>query len=595
MPRRSLRLSTLLPLSLALLVIVTAIPTILVGYTLSSRVTYGLLLQRAETVMDGLDAEVRRLLDPVQDQMAQARRVVAEGIVNPMDEAELRTFMHGLMAGTPQVFGIGWIRTDGTMRRWERVSLGEFEEPLERLPFTRQAVADARAGQTSVWAAPFVSQALDDVILNYRIAVERDGQLLGLLGVGVTGAGLSSYVEDVSDRYDVTAFVLTGRDRVIAYPGRGPVRAIPGETDPPRVEDSDDPVVAGIWRNWEETLETDEAGAMSGHVARVDDTYYVYFYQEVAGYGPDPMTLVVASPAADTASARNASNIAAAIGLVLAGLAASAAWWLGRKVARPVGALDAALGSMSALDFANARLDPMERSRIREWHSIAERVADTSATLEKLSTYVPRALTRRLLDLPGRAAKPEERDVTVMFLDMEGFTPFAAARSAEETAQHLATLFAVAGPVIEAHDGVIDKYTGDGLMAFWGAPAAQPDHAAQSLRAAIALTRCLPPALGDGPRIRIGLHSGRALVGDIGFEGRVDYTLTGDTVNMAQRTEAALRGLAPEDPVVLGATMAVLDRIDDLPPEVREQPLEGTPLPAYLLPCDVLDMISPRN
>ncbi|WP_052500899.1 adenylate/guanylate cyclase domain-containing protein, partial [Jannaschia aquimarina] len=560
-PKATIRLSTLLPLVLAALIVGGATPTILVGYAVSSSVTEKLVLQRAETVMDGLEAEVQRLLDPVEAKMDQAQRLVAEGMVDPTDEAMLRTFVHGLLAGTPQVFGIGWIRLDGSMLRWERDSLLEIEEPLDNLPFTPQAVADARAGRVSVWAPPFYSFALGDVILNHRAAMLRDGTLLGLFGVGVTGAGISRYAEDVSARYGVTAFVMAGRDRLVAYPGRVALERADESTALPLVSDSTDPVVAAIW---DARLPQDDVpeglAAAGGHLSEVAGDVHVYFTRRMPGYGPAPLTLVVAVPAADTAYARNSPAIAASIGLLLTSLAAVGAWVLGRHLARRVGRLDDVLGSLAALDFEGARQPDMERSRLSEWRSIGQRAAGTAATLEKLATYVPRVLTRRLLDLPERAAAPEERDVTVMFLDLEGFTRFAGGRPAAEVAHHLSGLFEAAGPLIEAEGGVIDKYTGDGLMAFWGAPEAQPDHAERALRAARRLAERLPGVLGDGPRARIGLHSGPALVGDIGFAGRVDYTLTGETVNVAQRVEAALRGVAPEARAVIGASAATLSR-----------------------------------
>ncbi len=581
----TLRLSTLLPLALALLVVAAAVPTILVGFTLSSRATDRLVLQRAETVMDGMEAEVERLLEPVVAQLAYARLAVAEGIVTPEDTENLRAFALGLLAGTPQVFGVGWVRPDGSMRRWERGTFREIEEPLERLPFTRQAVADARAGKVAVWAEPFVSEALGDVILNYRVAVERGEDMLGLFAIGVTGAGLSRYAEEVSERYGVTAFVLSGDDRLIAYPGRTAMIPEAGVTEPPHVETSSNPVVAGIWQA---RLGPVDAGSGTGaHLSRIDGELYAYFIRELPGYAPRPLTIVVASPLSATAFERRSPYLAAGIGLVLTAIAAGAAWMLGRHLAQPVGRLDAALGSMSALDFAGARQHQLGHSRVREWRSIAERVEDTSATLEKLSTYVPQALTRRLLSLPGRAAAPEERDVTILFMDMEGFTHFAAGRSAPATAAHLSRIFAIAGPMIERHGGVIDKYTGDGLMAFWGAPEAQSDHAARALRTAAELTRVLPAVIAGGPRVRIGLHAGPAVVGDIGFPGRVDYTLTGDTVNVAQRIEAAVRGLHPSDPVIVGASQAVLDRAG-MSAAATGTTLRGAPVAAYVLDLGVL-------
>ena len=125
---------------------------------------------------------------------------------------------------------------------------------------------------------------------------------------------------------------------------------------------------------------------------------------------------------------------------------------------------------------------------------------------------------------PQDAACAQERHVTVMFMDMEGFSKFASEHTAAETAAHLNSVFEVIGPIIERAGGVIDKYTGDGLMAFWGAPDIQLNHQRRALIAALEIQRVLSNAdpvrkLASGPRLRIGLHSGSAIVGNLGFGG----------------------------------------------------------------------------
>ncbi|MEM9443127.1 MAG: adenylate/guanylate cyclase domain-containing protein, partial [Pseudomonadota bacterium] len=114
----------------------------------------------------------------------------------------------------------------------------------------------------------------------------------------------------------------------------------------------------------------------------------------------------------------------------------------------------------------------------------------------------------------------------------------------------------------EESGGVIDKYTGDGLLAFWGAPDPQPDHVARACKTAAKIFQLYEGQKDDcdakKPRLRIGLHCGPVIVGNIGFAGRINYTLVGDTVNIAQRVESALRGVLPQQPVVIAATSTVL-------------------------------------
>ena len=131
-----------------------------------------------------------------------------------------------------------------------------------------------------------------------------------------------------------------------------------------------------------------------------------------------------------------------------------------------------------------------------------------------------------------------------MFTDIAGFSRLAARLSPSDAAAFLNGHFALLGRCIEAEGGTIDKYIGDSVMAFWGAPDEQADHAERACAAALAIARTLQADNAErranrleAVRLRIGISTGRVLVGNIGAPGRVNYTLVGDVVNLAQRLE----------------------------------------------------------
>jgi adenylate cyclase len=157
--------------------------------------------------------------------------------------------------------------------------------------------------------------------------------------------------------------------------------------------------------------------------------------------------------------------------------------------------------------------------------------------------------------------------VTVLFTDVVGFTGRTANLSAEETADFLNHHLGVLTGCIEAENGMVDKFIGDAVMALWNAIEEQPDHAARAARAARAIAAALrrDNAARELPvRVRIGLHSGAVVLGNIGTATRMNYTVVGDTVNIAQRIEDLARDLLPdaEVAVLLSATTA-----GALPPE----------------------------
>ena len=147
--------------------------------------------------------------------------------------------------------------------------------------------------------------------------------------------------------------------------------------------------------------------------------------------------------------------------------------------------------------------------------------------------------------------KPAEaREVSVLFSDIRGFTALSEVTAPEAVVSLLNTYFSRQVGVIFAHAGTLDKFIGDAIMAFWGAPVSYPDHAARAVAAALDMSRALEEMrgelgeLGAGLEIGIGIHSGSAVVGFIGSNDRLDYTAIGDTVNLASRVEGLTKGIA---------------------------------------------------
>ncbi len=554
-------LARLIPLVLAGLVVLAVLPVIVTGYIISSNTASRLLADRAELIVDGLENKIKSQLDPVSQQLLYARRSFLEGIIDATDADQLRTFALGLLGATPQVAGVAVIGDDLNMRRWERNTFGEVFGPSDSPPQASAALSAAKNGRTAYWARPFVSPLVNDTILNYRVALEQDGEVMAVLAAAVTSQALSRYVAEISEQFDATAFVLLGRDRIVTYPDRQLTGTDALTSDLPLLTDTENAVIAGMWQDMRPLNRTGELKRTQGHWSPVDGVNYTYFYRELAGYGPEPLTIGVAIPSADTRRERWASTVAAGLGVALMLVAALAAWLLGRRMTRPTAEFNTALNALAALDFDAVSLPGLQRSRILEWSRMATGLVNSANALSAFQTYLPRSLVRRLFSTSRGAVQSQERELTVMFVDLEGFTAYSSGHKAAEVADHLNDLFGVIGPILEESGGVIDKYTGDGLLCFWGAPDPQPDHAARACRAAADIARATRRRGhgADFPRLRIGLHSGPVVVGNIGFPGRINYTLVGDTVNVAERTEAALRGVEPEQTCVIAVTDAVLE------------------------------------
>jgi adenylate cyclase len=195
-------------------------------------------------------------------------------------------------------------------------------------------------------------------------------------------------------------------------------------------------------------------------------------------------------------------------------------------------------------------------SRLAEISSLSGAIAEMAAGLSAFRKFIPADLVRSLLR-QGVEAKPggSIQELTVMFVDVAGFTGLSE-RMGDRVVPLLSRYLNVASEVIVAHGGTIDKFIGDAVMAFWGAPTAQAEHALLCCRAALACRQAIEAAgvmddQGHPLQIRIGINSGRMLVGNVGSELRLNYTVIGDAVNVASRLEGANKHYETE--ILIGA------------------------------------------
>ena len=152
-------------------------------------------------------------------------------------------------------------------------------------------------------------------------------------------------------------------------------------------------------------------------------------------------------------------------------------------------------------------------------------------------TYVDPALAARLLQQRDDVFTGERREVTVMFVDIRDFTPFAEANTAEDTVSRLNALFEIVVPAVVDAGGHVNKFLGDGALAVFGAPNDLADHADAAVSAAVLIHRLVATRFGGALRIGIGINTGVVIAGTIGGGGKLEFTLIGDTVNVAARVE----------------------------------------------------------
>jgi adenylate cyclase len=369
----------------------------------------------------------------------------------------------------------------------------------------REVQADP-AGVSSAIAYTGASQANEP--LSVFIGMDRFSDLLGAIAVGRTGG----------------AFVVDSTGMVKITPGLASARALR-----PIAE-----VAAAI------------VAARPTSAVNIVETRRLLFQE--AGYRVSfsPLEfkgwqLVVIVPEAEFLSGIEMTTRRALISLLglslLLGLAAAAL--AQRVLSEPVAALTSDLGKIQRFELEEIS---HRSSGLLEFDQFSAAVTRMASGLADFAKFIPTDLVRTLLADGVRAAPGGEvRQLTVMFADVAGFTKISE-RMGTAVIGVISNYLDVVSGTVESNGGTVDKYIGDAVMALWGAPRLDADQASNACHAALDAIKAVQDSgitddHGEPLQVRIGLHSGVAVVGNIGSSRRLNYTAIGDTVNLASRLE----------------------------------------------------------
>jgi adenylate cyclase len=561
-----------------------------------------LLVDRAASVIERQVAAIQSRLDPVTDQLELLSGLMAAGRVDVNSPVAVREALAIMMEGVPAVSIAAFGTLDLQLHRAVRHPDGVITRdtiPLTSVQRSLERFRELQVSHRTFWGDLFWSGALKQPVINVRTPVRRsDDAFIGALVATVGVGDLSSLIGDPAHGGDARHFILFDHDKVLAHrllvdPSRFNLTE---ERPLPTIQQLGDPVLAHIWDPQIHNPTIDRALGALGHVVEADGRRWVFVYRELRGYGPQPWLVGQYFPIEDATADLDKLMNGAIVGAVTLAVALGLAILMGFRMARSIRTITTAAEAMERLEFDQ----PMhKRSRLREIDDAAASLDRARGALRWFGHYVPQRLVRRLMELGEDAVVSRRTDLTVMFTDIVSFTPQAEHLPEDETAALLNHHFALIGACIEHENGIIDKYIGDSVMAIWGPLAGSPDHAAAAIRTALAIAEVMREdnrirrADGKLPiRLRIGLHSGSAVVGNIGAPGRVNFTVVGDTVNVAQRFEQLGKVyMRPDEDIVVlvsGATIAAVKDLAslgiDLPtPELRRVRGHAEPVEVYRL------------
>lgn len=204
---------------------------------------------------------------------------------------------------------------------------------------------------------------------------------------------------------------------------------------------------------------------------------------------------------------------------------------------------------------------------------------------ENLSRFLPRQVVERVLASDGSPLQPVQREVTILFSDIRSFTSMSENLQPGDVLQFLDEYFGHMGQIVRGHEGMLNKFLGDGMLAVWGVPDQQTDHAERAIRAALDMRKKLiefnEHRAREGKseiRIGIGIHTGMVAAGMLGGADQREYTVIGDAVNLASRIEGLTKNagtdlLVSESAMTHAGAKFTGRRVGEEKVKGREQPV----------------------
>lgn len=447
---------------------------------------------------------------------------------------------------------------DGVHVTWKHSNIAYFSEfkdtvrPLEsgydprQRPWYKHAVEK----KSLVWSEVYIFAT--DLQPGFTCAMplyDHKGTLLGVTAVDIGVIDLSYYLASMQVTPHSRLFITDATDRIVALQMHQPQdieRLLHKTFDEQgaasyailKVSDIGDPILAATLQAYHKRHERLGSIHLAGH----GDLLHALVRPLVNDRGID-LRIGVIIPDDDIMGVLHRNNyFLLGISLGMIGLAVLLSLFLSRSIARPMHQLSDAMKRIEQLDLGANEAIP---TIITEIHDMQGSFDGMKTGLQNFRRYVPADLVSQLVGQKQDASLGGEcRQLTILFSDVANFTSISEHLEPEVLVEDMCEYFNVISRAIRAQQGTLDKYIGDSVMAFWGAPVELSDHAYRACLAAVTAQDQLSHLFRQWENkgktrfsTRIGIHTDEVVVGNMGYEERLNYTVIGDGVNLASRLE----------------------------------------------------------
>ena len=407
-------------------------------------------------------------------------------------------------------------------------------------------------------------------VLSLRVPIFRGVDFLGCASANITVDVLSRFLDKHhTSAHSTTLIADRNSGKIIAFPDKQKgVRIENGLIKIATVADIDDPNVR------EANRQHDRIGT-NNFIFRSPENgeeLIAAFARFPGGFG-QPWQVITLTPIDDFIGTLKATNrLMMLVIIILTMVELFFIYFASSRLSRPVENVSRELQAIESLDFEPHARPP---SKIQEIAKLESAASLLRTSLKSFSSFVPLDVVRQLIKsgIPLTLGV-DPRFLTVFFSDLENFSSHSETLAPGDLLIQISTYLEQVSAAISEEGGTVDKFIGDGVMAFWNAPVQRPDHVLRGCAGALRAARRMERVNDDWeaerrPRfhIRIGLHCANVLVGNVGSSDRLSYTALGDGVNVAARLEGINK--------LFGTTICISDSIyDQVQTEILVRPLK---------------------
>ena len=543
-------------------IVVSAVGVHLLWWRTAQQVSQTLADTINDQIVSAVGDELQSITSEARSSMLAVRTLLVEKVFDPRDAGKREVVFLSQLRSQPTISWVAFAWPDGAffaghklgdgviemleitgdrkirINRYEYVS-DDIRLKASRVEDTNYSVTDQEWFREAIrsndehWSTLTTHPNGERLAAAFASPIEIDQKPAGVIAIIIELTRVSNFLSQLTVGKSAGAFILERDGRVVASPDANASEVNALKTDHPLF-----PVAVDAIRQAGSAYNPGEGEVFRSQVSR-DGKVYQAVLTPISFPG---WSLVTVVPESEFLGPVQMTIRKLVIGLaaliVFAGLLS--AWLAQRLIAAPLIKVVGEIRHVERFD-----LDKVERhpSRLTEIENLSGAIGDMAQGLAAFGKYIPADLVKRLIsDGNGARLGGAVRPMSVMFIDLAGFTGMSE-RLGDRIIPLLSRYFDCVSTQIQDQGGTIDKFIGDAVMAFWGAPAPNPDHAADCCRAALACRRALAEASlvddhGQPVKIRIGVNSGDMLVGNIGSEVRLNYTVIGDAVNIASRLES---------------------------------------------------------